>query len=416
MYAKCVGLWRISTLPIVPDHIRSIDGAVPAFGLLLGDDARLVLEAAIKPTGGHVEDVTVRQVLYRPGRIVTVEYRVRVGWRDRAATAETLIATSGGELPPGTAVIDAAGFEVAVWHYPNDPFLPGLASIGTVAGARAALEAVGAGSRTVRLRRRSYRPGRRAVVEIVTPEARMYAKVVRPGRVASLQAIHRSMLGRAPVPRSLGWSRDSGVVLLEALPGRTVRSLLEKRRRWLPEAKELISLLDALPDPDESGHAVPASPRRRAERHADLLYAVAPSLDSRIRKLVDRLPDVGHGDVRSIHGDFHSSQVLSHDRRITGLIDVDTLRYGTRSEDLGRFLAHIGALRVGGKVGSGAVQYATHLRSQFDSATSPVAIRDEAIAALIGYATGPFRVQEPSWTRGIERRIELAERWADGTA
>ncbi|MGH9270798.1 MAG: hypothetical protein ACRDZ2_05960, partial [Ilumatobacteraceae bacterium] len=84
------------------------------------------------------------------------------------------------------------------------------------------LDEIGVGSDAVHLAVRSYRPGRRAVVEAAGRRGRLLLKVVRPAMVADLHATHRLLAPRVPVPDSLGWS-DDGIMVLPGLPGRTMR-------------------------------------------------------------------------------------------------------------------------------------------------------------------------------------------------
>jgi hypothetical protein len=391
------------------------DTDVPALASLLGREASLILDVAVRPTGTRIIDAQVRQVTYRPGRSVAVEYRATVVGQGSSPSKESFVAVSGGELPDSVAVVEADDFSVGVWRYPDDPHLPGLRAVADADPARALLDSVGAPPGPVRIRRRSYRPGRRGVLELVTPRSRVFAKVVRPGRVASLQAIHRAAASNLAIPRSLGWSADSGIVMLEAMRGRTVRTLLEKRRAGLPDPGALVSVLDQLPDPPhpDSGGAS-SSIGERATRHANLLRAILPRHTALIDRVLDRLRDAPEAEPVAIHGDFHSAQVLVRNGSVSGIIDVDTLRRGQRAEDLGRFIAHLSALRLGGKLGADADAYRESLVEHFRGAVHPSQLASEVAVSLLGYASGPFRVLEPGWQGGALRRIELADDWLQG--
>lgn len=398
--------------PVV-DHPNLHDPDVPGLQSLLGGEARLILDAAVSPVGARVTDARIRQVTYRPGRSVTVEYRALVdGPAPSPPSKESFVAVSGGELPESVAVVEADDFAVGVWRYPDDPELPGLRSVADAVPARKLLDSVGVPPGSVRIRRRSYRPGRRAVLELVTPSARVFAKVVRPVRVASLQAIHRAAASNVAIPRSLGWSPESGIVMLEAMRGRTVRSLLEKRRRGLPAPGALVSVLDQLPDPPVAGsNAASPSVGSRASRHAVLLRAILPRRAALIDHVLDRVRNAPESEPVAIHGDFHSAQLLVRDGHVSGIIDVDTLKRGQRAEDLGRFIAHLSALRLAGKLGADADAYRESLVEHFRGVVHPSQLASEVAVSLLGYATGPFRVMEPEWERGALRRIELADDW-----
>ncbi len=75
----------------------------------------------------------------------------------------------------------------------------------------------------LRLRRRTHRPGRRAVYEVSWPGGRAFVKAVRPHLASGLHERHVLLHDAGlPVPRSLAWT-DRGVVLLEALDGASLR-------------------------------------------------------------------------------------------------------------------------------------------------------------------------------------------------
>lgn len=388
------------------------DPGLPALGTLLGEDARLVLDAAVQATGARIVECTVRQVAYRPGRSVTVEYQAVVDRHGSPRVTSSFVARSGGALPDAVALVEGDDFVVGVWRYPDDPELPGLAVVADPDGARALLDSLDAPPGPVRVRRRSYRPGRRAVLELVTPRSRVFVKVVRPDRVESLQAIHRQASTSMTIPRSLGWSAGDGIVVLEAMQGRTIRTLLEKRRGNLPSPPMLEAVLDRLPPPPGSSPAaVSPSLVARAARHAELLRTIVPDIAPRLDRVLERLPDVPADEAIPVHGDFHSAQLLVRDGRVSGLIDVDTLRMGRRQEDLGRFVAHLSALRIAGKVGSTADAYRDAVVERFGRAVAPSQLGAEVAVSLLAYAGGPFRVQEPGWWAGTTRRVDVAEEW-----
>ena len=50
----------------------------------------------------------------------------------------------------------------------------------------------------------------------------------------------------------------------------------------------------------------------------------------------------------------------------------------------------------------------------FDRLIDPSELRLRVAAAVLGFATGPFRVQHKNWRLETERRVSLAERWIAG--
>ena len=101
------------------------DDEVPALELLIDPEARFILDAAVAPAGGRIEESTVQQLTYRPGRSVTAQYRARVRRADGSEGTEILVATSGGTIPDGVAVVEGSGITIGIWSYPADPHLPG---------------------------------------------------------------------------------------------------------------------------------------------------------------------------------------------------------------------------------------------------------------------------------------------------
>ena len=54
--------------------------------------------------------------------------------------------------------------------------------------------------------------------------------------------------------------------------------------------------------------------------------------------------------------------------------------------------------------------YAAHLRHAFGTTVDLVDLDLVTAGAVVGLATGPFRVQQQRWRREVRRRIGLAER------
>jgi aminoglycoside phosphotransferase (APT) family kinase protein len=172
----------------------------------------------------------------------------------------------------------------------------------------------------------------------------------------------------------------------------------------------LVDLLDRIPATDAGGSPGPAS---RVAEHARLIGAVAPDLRSRLDALAAAMADVPAEPVVPIHGDFHSSQVLVDGHRVTGLVDIDTAGMGARSDDFAGFLAHLSVLALGSPRRGGFDRYGASLIRIFDRIVDPVGLRLRVAASIVGFATGPFRVQLDDWRGATADRIALAERWLD---
>lgn len=383
--------------------------------LLLGDDAGGILATAASEAGGELQRWRARQVNHQPGRSTVVQYGARVAWPDGRQTDETIVAATGLRIPPGAAVLDDGTTRVAVWRWPMDPSLPGLAAALDRDRVAGLLDDLGIDGGSVQLRVRAYRPGRRAVVEATGRRGRLFLKVVRPSTVEALHQTHRSLAAHLPVPDSLGWSAD-GVVVLPGLPGQTLRELLRSGRSTLPPPAAIDALLDRLPG------ELSAGPRRRdlltsAEHHATVIAAVLPSLRGRLDAVLADLHgrSLDEHDLVAVHGDLYEAQLLVDRGRLSGLLDVDTAGSGHRVDDLANLCAHLSVLALASDRPKVIKRYGAavleHAEARFDRAD----LRARIAAVVIGLATGPFRVLEAQWPLGAARRVDLAAEWlADG--
>ena len=384
--------------------------------ILLGPGAGPFLDSVLEGTDSRLRSYNVSQVRYVPSKSVMVQYRARLVATNGRPELATFVATSGVRTPDGVPVFAADGLEVAFWRFPNDPFLPGLASAADPDRVRNVLGVLGAPQESVELSTRAYRPGRRAVIEATGSTHRIFLKVVRPGKTADLQRAHTLLAQHLPVPHSFGWSQELGVVALQALAGRTLRTALTARSNQVPSAVDLVTLLDLFPKPPTSAKTI-TGPHERAPEHALLLEAVTPELATRIGAVVERLSDVTEGVQVAVHGDFHASQVLVNRDEVVGLVDVDTAGAGERANDLANILGHLATLALDSPARRGIEDYGASLMKDFDRRTDPVGLRLRVSAVILGLATGPFRVQSRQWRKATERRVTLAESWinsADG--
>lgn len=254
-------------------------------------------------------------------------------------------------------------------------------------------------------------------MELRTPGDRVFAKVVRPAQVAELQSLHASLVSQAPIPMSLGWSEASGIAMLQALEGHSLRTAVDKGGAPLPSPGSLLDLLGTLEG--VRGRSRP-QPRLvdRATDHAIFIGTVHPELRPRVQGLAQSIEDMATPErQRTIHGDFHSSQIMVRGGTIKGLVDIDTVGSGERTDDLANLLAHLAALASAKPtLAHAAASYGADLINGFDVVTNPRQLRLRVAAALLGFGGGPFRVQEPQWRTATEERVRLAEQWMDTAA
>jgi hypothetical protein len=390
-----------------PDPGREARG----LALLTGADAAGVLAAALQVAGGELVSCRARQVVHQPGRGTTVSYRARVRWPDGEVDDETLAACSG-DAPGGALVLGDGADRVAVWRFPHDPELPGLAVACDEAAVASVLEELGLGGGPVRLRTRAYRPRRRAVVEAVGPTGRLFIKVVRPDRVEALHDRHRLLVRSGiPAPQSLGWT-SQGILVLQALPGRTLRQALRSRTTPIPAGGDILALLDRLPQELAQGTAR-QSWIDKAPHYAAVIGAALPDEAARAARLAEALvAAAGWARPGPVHGDFYESQLLVDRGRICGLLDVDTAGPGDKLDDLACLLGHLSVLAQIDRDRAPIINRAgaSYLRA-FEAVVSPVALRYRVAAVVVSLATGSHRVQERAWPATTRRRLDLAESW-----
>jgi len=385
--------------------------------LLTGPDVEDLLAAALATSNEQLVDWRVRQVDHRPAvASTTVSYDVTVDG-PAGRSAQVLGASTGltADVPPGVLSMSDGELQVAVWRLPLDPALPALATAMDDTAVRDLLTSYDVAPGPVRLRVRSYRPRRRAVVEVTAPGCRLFLKVLRPRAVAALHDRHRLLHGAGlPVPRSLGW-RDDGLLVLEGLAGTTLRARLREGGSLVPTGEDLVALLDGLPP------AVCELPSRRSwtdavTHYAEVTASVLPDEAARCRQLAERvLTTVGDAPAdQPTHGDLYETQLLLDGRRITGLLDVDTAGPGRRADDLACLLAHVSVLaqREPSHRASSSALGVRWLRA-FDRTVDPVELRARTAGVVVSLATGPHRVQEAEWPAATRARLDLAERWLD---
>lgn len=394
-----------------PRTARLRDDAIPAMAdLLVADEVPEPLAAAFAPFGVTLRDAVARQVTWWPGSSLTVRYRATLegpldGGHDVVATT--------GDIPDGAVVVEAADQRVGVWTVPNDPALPGLASALDESVTAALLADLGVPGATTRPRLRAYRPGRRAVVEVATDGGpTVFLKVVPPSESRRLHRHHQALPSDLPVPASLGLDPERGIVALQGLPGRTLRSHLDDPTADLPDPAEIDGLLTRLPTPVDG--AMARSPIQRLGAFMDLLGGILPEAAGRLGRIVDDIgPEGAPADV-PVHGDFHAAQVLVGSGQVSGLLDLDAHGVGRSADDPSTMIGHLAIRQPGSAQHPDRVAgYAGRLLRLWDARVDPVDLRFRAAAVVSGLATGPFRVQHRSWPDRVAARVAIAERWVE---
>ena len=359
--------------------------------------------------GGTIASARPRFVNYRPARRIAVRYLARVDWPGGRVSEETLVATARADDVPVTA-----------WRWPDDPRLPGARPATDAGFVRGLLDAGDAPAGPLELTYRSYWPGRRAVLQARAPggERVLFVKVVRPSTVERLHRLHTTLAPRLPVARCLGLSKELGVLVLEALPGRTISGCLADPDGTPPPPADLLRLLLDLGERRDLPHA---GPRRttgaKIASHVRLLSHLLPDEAGALERFAELYGDERAQPTTTVHGDLHEEQVLSRGGRITGLLDIDDAGPGQLVDDLALLVGRVRARAHHGTRGRDRARvYEGELLAAFAGAVDPDELRRRAAGALLGRATAPFRVQSPDWRAASRVRIRTAEaeltRWA----
>lgn len=378
---------------------------------LAGDEAGELLAAAAERIGAEVEPPTLRSVHERTGRSVSCVYEA-VLIVDGTRVPSLLVAHADRRgFPDGALVLRQDATEVAVWRFPNDPYLPGLPSAIDPTRVRELLDRLGAAPGGVSLRTRAYRPTRRAVVEVALtgsadPGRVLYLKVLRGRRAERLAEVHRTLREQVPVPRVFGVAGSQGILALEALGGATLRQALVEGAP-LPEPDELVELSARIA---ASGLVTRRDPRAFADasRHVPQLARLAPDLAATIER-VAAAATVGEAPPVPVHGDLHDGQVLVQDGSISGLLDIDGAGSGAVAEDAGNLVAHVAAIgEVHPDRADEAEAYAARIARAYRPVVGPDVLARATAASWLALATGPYRSQEPDWQEATRRRIRRA--------
>jgi len=305
--------------------------------LLSSGQVHDLLRAAVGHGGGRLASWRLDHIDAQPGHATTATYAAVVDW-PFGRREELLGASARAGRRSDTderAVIFADGSrEVAVWLYPNDPDLPGLARVASSSAVAGLISEFNILNRTVTaedvgLEIVGYRPRRRAVLRatVRTPTGRvvLYVKVLREEAFAATVRRHEMLLGAGLPAPPIAAATPDFVLVLRELPGRPLAAAMFDA---VPpcRAEDLIDLLDAMPP------EIATLPRRAPwvealHQYAAMVAAALPEVVPRLGELVAQI-DAGLVSTpgrEATHGDFHEGQLLVIGGAVSGLLDIDTV-------------------------------------------------------------------------------------------
>jgi hypothetical protein len=411
------------------------DPAVPAADVLLRHVQPRDLQAAVQSSGVDIRAASPSWVKYRPGRRIAVVYDAIVERRDGRSGKARLVAVADPNGVTGdAATVDLAGMPVAVWRYPRDPALPGLAEAASTKAVTRLLDklhwpivdlevhslayqptshaVIEASVRVGDAQRMAFRPGR-GLVDLGPERRSLFIKVMRPSDAEILHTIHERLREIVPVPVLLHADIAAGVLAFDTVPGTALGEWLRSGAARRPPAHEIVGLLDRI------RHVYfdlpPCRPLTEdARRHRTLLRTVLPEVAARVERIADAIGEGEQQPLTTIHGDFHESQVMVRDGTVSGLLDLDDVGPGEHVDDLALMAGRVWTLaRVQSPRSAELDAYADGLLADFERRVPALELRRRIAAAVLGRATGPFRVQAEDWPEQAIRRIELAEGWVD---
>ena len=389
--------------------------------LLTSTEVGELLGAAVEHAGGRLIGWALDHVDANPNQSTTATYSATVAWPygERDELLGVSARASGPAASDTKAEIFADGErEVAVWIYPNDPDLPGLARAAyteQMAGSLTEHDVLGrpVAADEVSLRMIGYRPRRRAVLRVdVEPEpVVLYCKVLRERLFGDVVRRHELLLAAGvPAPR-IAATTDDALLLLHNLDGRPLAKAVFDETDPCT-AEDLIHLLDAMP------MSVTKLERRppwtdAVQHYSQMVAAAVPSATDKLAWLTDQIAE-GLASVPlgndPTHGDFHEGQVHVSGGRIVGILDVDTVGPGRRADDLACLIAHLSTIQRMNPAQEAKVHRLIRTWVPvFDTRVDPLELRLRAAAVIISLATGPFRGQEPEWEWETLRMIASAE-------
>ena len=380
---------------------------------LVEPDVQELLATATEAAGGVLEHALLRSVHNRSGRSLSHVYGASIRVDEEVRDVLLVAHVDARPLPDGAFELTSGEDRVAVWRFPHDPFLPGLASAIDEARVRELLDRLGAPPGRVRLLTRAYRPSRRAVVEVtIQGDAGtgrvFYLKVLAGDRAQEIATIHRQLIPTVPVPGVVGVAGEQGIVALEALGGDTLRTTLVQGRA-LPDPGGLVELSERFA---ASGLSTRRDPRAFADpvRHVDPLAVLVPDQRDRLERVAAAAADIDQPLV-AVHGDLHDGQLLLTDGAITGLLDVDGSGRGWLAQDAGNLIAHVQAVgEVWPEVADRVETFAAAIADAYRPIVGPDVLARATSGAWLGLATGPHRAQDAGWQTLTRDRIARAER------
>jgi Ser/Thr protein kinase RdoA (MazF antagonist) len=334
------------------------DPGVPGRDVLLDDGEMAARLSRLLSVDGPLEiDRYGRgRVKYQVGDSLRVVHELEIGGTPRLVASRTFAGRSqdvyeraareATEAGPLRAVAHDPELEAVFWAFPNDR------KIGSLAALEPATETVSRllGRTVARTVLAAYAPEKSATAACLGADGApvAYAKVFASAEeAAASRHAHAALFQHVGpshsalrVPAVLAWSPEDRMLVVEAVGGRRIDTLLgpdlvHAMRRF----GAALACFHSLPVPD----GVPAFDRLDPARQgvaAETIGRARPDVAASAARLAGELADdarVGEAPV-CVHGDVHPKNGLLDGRRVA-LIDLDQAGIGQAAADVGSVLA-----------------------------------------------------------------------------
>ena len=388
--------------------------------LLTSPGVEPLLRAAVEHAGGALGAWKLDHVDTNPEQSTTATYLADVHWPWGERSELLGVSARSGKLLPtdrGAEIFADGNREVAVWLYPNDPDLPGLASaaypdrLAELFNAEHILGRPVTGE-DLAVRMIGYRPRRRAVVAVKVADTHesFFIKVLRSRVFDDVRSKHGLLLEAGLPAPSIAFVTADHLLVTRELPGVSLaRAIFEPEPPCT--AEQLIGVLDDMP-------ASVMQLERRAPwtsavgHYAAMVTSAVPELGPDLAWAVERITEGLAGlplGEEPAHGDFHEDQLRVAGGGIVGILDIDTIGPGRRADDLACLMAHMSTIQRMNTVQEGRVRdLLARWVPVFDERVDPVELRLRTAAVVISLATGPYRGQEENWRRTTAAMVETA--------
>jgi len=404
--------------------IVDADPSIPGLRLLLDDEAALALFqehlASLQPV-----KATCTYLRYKPSLSCLAAFRVSTPSGDVQVHAQAYSSTNEGKIvktprnhqqtsSAGQGTVVLSRLKVVLWPFPHDEALEALPLICDheklirLIGRLCADFEIASDLEILPLR---YKPGRR-FVGFLEQQGRPTA-LLRLHSEPSYNNSRRAAKSLGDIqavrtPRTIGHSDRYHALLLEWLEGDSLASVLTNsaaRRTAMERVGQHLAALHR----EQHAKLPLRSPHSDAAILSNLVkdsQFLGPAIVTELKKLVTRccsLLVVTPNILSTVHGDFHSGQViLSADSRV-GFIDFDRASIAHPCSDLGTFLAQQ-------ERDSLDALYSTETKQGYENALlqgyldgndgadlQPTIIYK--VASLLKLAHEPFRHRETDWVK-----------------